>query len=704
MSGTTLGGKIKSLVISDTPFTSAQLNQKRELVSKYMSFWDKAKFRKGWSKHLFDRHEVKDLLDEAAEIVVRIREALGPQHNKRRAILPTHGNAHEYLWNLESNPLENKEAFVRDIVHATFSNTAGYLGALSLSVVDDAIAQARAIRAGSQQERIRSQEAARESLLDNWKKVTDAMEQLFPNNSDPLLLLQPQDANQKKHILSMEDRHIRRLLEAFVLINSHLSSFKTVRTTETEESSQQQDQDQDVQQQHVSSSTPEPMRDDGEKSVSETPQTSEKADQQQSGQGSETEEAREPSDHPSSSSSSESPSEGTKMEDVSDSQEEPKGKDALRHSSACLLRVGKVADGVESLSGHIKEIADQIKALQESSSSSDEEEAADPRKELKLIEKLQHQTVGYTDGLMRNLFELDSIVGSESARPKRREQVLRIQNLLKDIDAINSQLHELHQSLKKEAESKVIETPSPSSSSSSVPAPQSPAPQPEDDDAKSTPKEEEKGGEEGSKDDRALAHPSSSSSSSSSVAVPEKSQEEKKGDKEELEQLWRKLKLDPQLEVRQDRKAYYVIGMIPGMKREDVDIAVDDKKNTVTIKGFRGPTPKELQIMARQLLEMDRRRAYNRFYPQHENQVLRLLRLGSGRFGSFSETYNIPRDAVPDKIAASYEDGHLIVTIPRVPPPPQPQLRPQRDFFNTFFPPQHHNRPYGFFDDEDLFW
>lgn len=658
----TLGGKIKSVHINDGPLSSTQLNQKRELVAKYRSFWDKAKYNKGWSKPLFERHEVDDLLDEAAEIVVRIRNGLGSKYTKCRNLLPSHGSAHEYLWNLETNPLDDKPAFVRDIVHATFSNTAGYLNSLSLQAIDDAILQVRNIRSRLQLERQQRIEKTRESLIEQWKSATTTFEELFPGFTD--LVLQQEESDLKKRQLASEERHIHKLIESLSAINVQIQAFKNARQAFLKK------QEEKASEPAVGPSS-EAMNDD-EPAFAPS----------------------EPKESPQEPAAPAEPKEESKPEESSSSEgeEKPKGRDALRHSSACLLRVKTVADGVENISGKIKELSDQVKAFKESSSSSDDEDSYDPEKELKFIQRLQRQTAGYSDGLMRSLLELDSIVGSESARPKRREQVIRIQNLLKDVEEISQNLHDLHASLKKEvdehkAQAAAAASSSPSSSSSSsesAPAPEpasAPAPetQPE---KKEEPKEDE------------------SKAVSVGVISPE---ERAKQQKEQLNQLWRKLKLDPQFEVRNHRDAYFVVAMIPGMKQEDIEVSIDTKKNTVTIKGFRGPSDKELQIMRRQLYEIDRRNIFGRAYPKQENELLRLLRLGSGRFGSFSETYNIPKDAIVEKIAASYEEGQLALTIPRIPRVPVAQ-HPRRSAFNPFFPPQARDRPYGFFDDEDLFW
>ncbi len=59
-----------------SPITSDQKRKIYELRAAYADFWNNRKFKKGWAKPLFDYGQVEELLDEAAEIVVRIREHL----------------------------------------------------------------------------------------------------------------------------------------------------------------------------------------------------------------------------------------------------------------------------------------------------------------------------------------------------------------------------------------------------------------------------------------------------------------------------------------------------------------------------------------------------------------------------------------------------------------------------------------------------
>lgn len=469
----------------------------------------------------------------------------------------------------------------------------------------------------------------------------------------------------------------------------------------------------------------------------------------------------------------------------------------LRHSSACLLKIHKVAEGVQGISENMKELSEGVRVLHPqdpSSSPFSHEESRDVELELKTVENFQKKAALYTDGLMKSLMELDSIVGSESARPKRKEQVNRIQNLLQDADNINSKLRQLHSTLKKEADSraaalaakqreqelqkqldlqlkqqqlllqqqkkqeeelqqlkqmqmqmqqnkphqqqshnvaqpgkKVVvkrsqsgnEPPSSSSSSS-------------DDEASTDIYNQLRRLLTGNvaKESKDLTNPSSSSSAPSKrrrlaknlrggdsnefgdndneeeeeedindqiphyllplskrgkvksglrtrqppegISIADDNDEEEDEEESEsslnsgeLRKMWKRLRLQPQIDIDQNAKCYFIHGVIPGMKEDDIDIKIDQSRRVLTIEGFREPTSRELEIMRRQLRSSQSRRDLRHFYPTREPEELRLLRLGAGRYGTFSQNFSVPKDADLESISARYEDDQLFVVIPK---------------------------------------
>ncbi len=67
---------------------------------------------------------------------------------------------------------------------------------------------------------------------------------------------------------------------------------------------------------------------------------------------------------------------------------------------------------------------------------------------------------------------------------------------------------------------------------------------------------------------------------------------------QDLTEMWKRMKLKPKMDVSDTRDGYVVTSFIPGMKKEDIDIALSANKRTLTISGVRLPSPEELaQVM-----------------------------------------------------------------------------------------------------------
>jgi hypothetical protein len=69
--------KMSQITIDSAPLTSKQIHEKHQLKDAYADFWNNnIKFKKGWETPAIELKEVQGLLDEAADIAVRIRNSL----------------------------------------------------------------------------------------------------------------------------------------------------------------------------------------------------------------------------------------------------------------------------------------------------------------------------------------------------------------------------------------------------------------------------------------------------------------------------------------------------------------------------------------------------------------------------------------------------------------------------------------------------
>jgi hypothetical protein len=123
---------------NDSTLSSEDKKKVIEVKEAYNSFWDHIKFKRGWAKPLFSKEEVDDLLTEAAEIVVKIRNQLDKE-NPCFKLRMLEGNVREYLWTQMRHPKKNPRKFIRDIVHATFQDANGYVEKLTAEKIDEYI-------------------------------------------------------------------------------------------------------------------------------------------------------------------------------------------------------------------------------------------------------------------------------------------------------------------------------------------------------------------------------------------------------------------------------------------------------------------------------------------------------------------------------------------------------------------------------------
>lgn len=93
----------------------------------------------------------------------------------------------------------------------------------------------------------------------------------------------------------------------------------------------------------------------------------------------------------------------------------------------------------------------------------------------------------------------------------------------------------------------------------------------------------------------------------------------------------------PRVEITEDRDNFYLNLEMPGIKKEDIKINIEN--NVLTIKGNKNQT-------------------YNK---EEKNLVM-----NERYYGEFSRSFNISKDIKIENIDAQYNDGVLNITLPKV--------------------------------------
>lgn len=93
----------------------------------------------------------------------------------------------------------------------------------------------------------------------------------------------------------------------------------------------------------------------------------------------------------------------------------------------------------------------------------------------------------------------------------------------------------------------------------------------------------------------------------------------------------------PAVDVCEDADNFYVSAELPGMKKEDIDLEVEN--NVLTIKGER------------------------KFEKKEEGESFHFVERS---YGSFYRSFTLPKNVSGDDIKAEYKDGMLKVTLPKI--------------------------------------
>jgi HSP20 family protein len=105
----------------------------------------------------------------------------------------------------------------------------------------------------------------------------------------------------------------------------------------------------------------------------------------------------------------------------------------------------------------------------------------------------------------------------------------------------------------------------------------------------------------------------------------------------------------PAIDVYETESAFVVTAEVPGVSRDQVDLAFEDRR--LTIRGQRSQRAAAGDVL-------------------HFHQVER-------GFGSFSRTFEFADKIDVERVSADLADGILTVTLPKAPPPPARKIQVQ---------------------------
>jgi len=543
------------------------------------------------------------------------------------------GNSAEMLWDLEQCPSVDPAKFVRELVHSTLRDADKYM----FPTLDEALVD-RFI-----------------TVYDKHRPFGTVIE-----DDDMIAELEAVIEGMRKTVQGLADVEVPKqtlqdVTKALRELDEKLAAF--LPKTEKHEEKPEQKQEQPA----MESEAPSPAL---PSSFGGCPAKIEKATDDDA-MVSEDEKKPEPkAEEPKKEPEQQKPADSTEM--VDDSQVVPP---ATRQDS-CLLKINNISSETVSLKPKVEEVQKLCDALDSEALSKD------PVSGLEKVTELQRQTRGLSETLMRALLALDALNANETIRPLRRNQVIEVQQLMDQLDQISAKLSSFASTLSKDP---AVIAKKERESEASLAAHQDPVAvlrQAESKKEEKAKAPEPKKVEEEKKEEEERAQ----------EEAEEKGEEEEEEEEEEKEEdedgvllremlpLWKSMKLRPRFDQQQQREAYVLTAMIPGLNRDEINISQDqdpnDGSDELVVSGVRVPTIDEMKKMLRHIKQLQ---MTNRINLKTERGLkLALMQLGQGRYGTFEERFILPEDAIVDSVHATYDGGRLGIVIPR-----QKQRQPQ---------------------------
>eukprot|EP01103_Thecamoeba_quadrilineata_P012622 TRINITY_DN32_c0_g1_i1.p1 TRINITY_DN32_c0_g1~~TRINITY_DN32_c0_g1_i1.p1 ORF type:complete len:685 (-),score=244.98 TRINITY_DN32_c0_g1_i1:50-2077(-) len=667
------------------PPSSRTILEKSRVKASYLDFWNRIKNNEALLP-VYSPDIIEDLFDRASEIVARIRLLLNRQNPSSRVLRNSCKFTTEKLWQdqLTEKPITNPEEFVRDLVHTSLQDAQGkYIHHLTPEKVDEYI---KIVQEYLDQARSKQERSVIGKLKENASEILKLIDQLDLDGEcwkNYAMYL-----NLKK--LADETSNLKDKIQKLVVAKENLPANKQAETP----APISQDQPTPMEESGEKSGAEEKKEDGNEKEGSQPVPSQEERPSTPADQVNKEEDQEEEKNQDSQpqEKANEDPSPSSSTEDEKkEGQEEEDSEEGSRTPTTTKkkyqIKINQVADDVSLMRGKVQHLAEVAERLDLA------ELAKNPREGTRAVNDLQKKCLQYTEHLMKNLLSLDEIIGSTTARTQKKQQINTIQELMSDMDSVNDRLKKLSETLKPSAEELEKEE------REQKEREQKEREQKEREESERKRKLLEEEQELKKKKTESPKQTPPGQQKKKPVVSEEEEEEEEQEDRSEKQQqqqqkgrripekLWRSLKLNANLEARELRDRFVIVGQLPGVRREDLSVDLSPNQ-TLTISGVRLPTAEEEELMIRHAQSAWARnprlaRRIESLSPDDKDRAV--VEMASGRFGTFHETYRLPSNVDKTAINATLERGSLQVVIPKISAPPRSRGAPFYSDYDDLF-------------------
>lgn len=123
--------------------------------------------------------------------------------------------------------------------------------------------------------------------------------------------------------------------------------------------------------------------------------------------------------------------------------------------------------------------------------------------------------------------------------------------------------------------------------------------------------------------------------------------------------FWEQMELPLDFRCSEESACYALSCRAPGLRTQDVQLNLSSDSNRLIVSGLHLPTSAAVREMQSRITE----HCVSTLDPEHIQGLY--ANMGAGKFGSFSQAFQIPRDVDVARIEAFCERGFLHVKLPK---------------------------------------
>eukprot|EP01012_Entosiphon_sulcatum_P054981 TRINITY_DN762_c0_g3_i1.p1 TRINITY_DN762_c0_g3~~TRINITY_DN762_c0_g3_i1.p1 ORF type:complete len:726 (-),score=198.76 TRINITY_DN762_c0_g3_i1:281-2458(-) len=659
------------------PLTAQGKQDVINVVEAYGHFWSNIKFTKGWATPPFKREEVEDLLHQAAEYVVRIRNHLDAKDASMKMRVRD-GSAQEYFWGIDWDPAEDPRRFVVELVHATLKDARGYVEGLSEPLVNEYIAEIDDYyatlphhhrrhpgrRGREEEEGAREASAATATMTTpatDWAGVVDTMLQKAAASLQQIRAV-GRTASKRSWVsvcgeLERVNRRLERILEALTESDA-VDVPMTPMTPATpvtpasgnawgkrrrllRQSQAQQRKAEATAAQKPATATNEETKEAPHEALPSSPTSAStlhtepaaEAPAAEADSMATDEEPHQPTDIAAEQEGEEAGQEEAAAEAAAATEEENEKassaaedaqSEAASSDSEAKIKIGRIGEHVSSAKKDVQVLLEECRELDAQRLTSNGDGGS-------YLEKLRKRCLWLSHELMENMLSLDQITTADpQERSKKKEQIVAIQDILSTVDDLSEKLEAYEDTLRKAREAKAQQQ-----------------------------QQQQREAEEREQQERQERQAREAALRARLAQILKTVLDEAK---------WKTLRLDPKFEAVERADAYVVKAYVPGMLKRNISVDLADGEqgaNQLVVRGSRLPSQQDVRAMVQQLQTALQRGQLDVAKLQGLSDEQLLMLLAQGRFGTFVKHYTLPEDVDAARISADYENGVLFVLLPK---------------------------------------